>query len=287
MAVREDCGYTIISTLLEHGAYLAHQDSTGRTALHTFFNATVRSVIEYHYADADIVAKDFRGMTMAHYVSSSKSASCADLDRCLANGSHLNNFDDEGRTILHLASRRGNIGIMSRLLQEGGSDLLGADYKGRTALHFATESGRSSRAIHMLVGAGLDVNAVDHRSRTALHYAVCADNVAAVETLLSLGVTANLNAKDIHGWTAMDLAKRCQHTTVINAMISRGIPSSTTECEARLTTDHDEMDRPGSRVVIKKHWVVCRYHQSIIFVCSFMLLYYLVLVRGCLFLNHR
>jgi len=284
MAVREGCGHNVISTLLQHGADLAHQDSTGRTALHTFFNDTVRSVIESHYADADIVAKDFRGMTIAHYVSWSKSASCADLDRCLGNASQLDNSDDEGQKILHLASQRGNIGIMSRLLQEGGSGLLDADYKGRTALHFATESGRSSQAIHMLVRAGLDVNAVDHRSRTALHYAVCADNVAAVETLLSIGMTAKLNAKDVHGWTAMDLAKKCQHTAVIDIMTSRGIPSSITKCEARLSTDYDEMDRVESRAVMSEtHWAMCRYHQSLILVCSFMLMYYLILVRGLVF----
>ncbi|OAL49194.1 ankyrin [Pyrenochaeta sp. DS3sAY3a] len=284
MAVREGCGNNVISTLLQHGADLAHQDSTGRTPLHTFFNATVRSVIENHYADADIVAKDFRGMTIAHYVSWSKSSSCADLDRCLSNASHLDNPDNEGQTILHLASRRGNIGIMSRILQEGGSSLLDADYNGRTALHFATESGRSSQAIPILVNAGLDVHAVDHRSRTALHYAACADNVAAVEALLSIGRTADLNTKNIHGLTAMDLAKECRHTAVIDVMISRGIPPSITETEVRLSTDHDEMNRSKSSAVTSKmRWRICRYHQSLILVCSFMMTYYLILVQDLSF----
>lgn len=70
-------------------------------------------------------------------------------------------------------------------------------------------------------------------------------------------------------------------------MISGGIPPSITKCEARLRTDHDEVGRIKSTAVMSgTHWTLCRYHQSLILVCSFMFMY-LILVQGFVFSKHQ
>ena len=217
--MKKNCSYDVSSCLLRFGADLNHQDATGRTPLHVFFNESARSILEFHQEDADSTTQDSRGMNIVQYVSWSKSSLPIDLFRsCRGNISSLEVTDEEGRTALHFACQRGNLELLECLVNEQNAAISRPDWHGRTLMHYATESGRSAETIVMLARRGFNLRAVDHKGRTVLHHAASGRSVAAVEKLIELGAGDDLTVLDDDARTPLQLAALCGRTKTVELL---------------------------------------------------------------------
>lgn len=219
LAVKGKNNYEAVRLLLDHDADTNHQDITGGTALHGFFNETVRTLIELYQDDIEINSRDSYGMSIAHWVCRSKSSLPIDLQRCYnADPALIEAPDDNGRTPLYYACQRGNIAIIEKLLLETNRGSSSADWEGRTPMNYATESGRSAQVIDVLAREGFDVHATDDHDRIVLHHAAETGKVAAVEKLLKIGAGADLDTVDMDNRTPLQLAAWCGRTAVVDRL---------------------------------------------------------------------
>jgi ankyrin repeat protein len=105
---------------------------------------------------------------------------------------------------LNLASMKGHLDCISKLIDAGASVNL-KDVEGNAALAFSAEKGYLL-CVSVLINRGLaDVNAKNHLGFCALHMATDNRRLAVVSLLLER--SANVNAKSIEGYSAMDIAK--------------------------------------------------------------------------------
>ena len=156
-----------------------------------------------------------------------KMAGLAEKGKVAPLGKHLKNFeagvearDPEGRTLLMLASRRGDTELVFWLLDQG-ADVEAIDQPriGHTVLVHATQSLSPDRdkIIRRLVEAGADINRpCGQRRRTPLMHAAEADVYLdrvegpvfgnSTKTLIALG--ARMETKDARGNTVWQLIKK-------------------------------------------------------------------------------
>ncbi|XP_055848380.1 transient receptor potential channel pyrexia [Episyrphus balteatus] len=108
-------------------------------------------------------------------------------------------------TALHLAADEGNVECVDLLLSKGADAKL-KNHRGFTALHLAARTSSLECVESLLRNGNADSNAEDFDHRTPLHAAVGKSENAydILETLISWG--ANVNHKDIYGFTALHLA---------------------------------------------------------------------------------
>lgn len=108
-------------------------------------------------------------------------------------------------TALHLAADEGNVECVNLLLAKGADAKL-KNHRSFTALHLAARTSSLECVESLLRNGNADPNAEDFDHRTPLHAAVGKSENAydIVETLIQWG--ANVNHKDIYGFTALHLA---------------------------------------------------------------------------------
>lgn len=108
-------------------------------------------------------------------------------------------------TALHLAADEGNMECVKLLLAKGADATL-KNHRGFTALHLAARTSSLDCVRELLENGNANPNAEDFDQRTPLHAAVgkfdSAFNI--LELLISKG--ANVNHKDVYGFTALHLA---------------------------------------------------------------------------------
>jgi len=109
-----------------------------------------------------------------------------------------------------------------RILLEKGADPNTRDSEGRNALMVMSLEKRNENAVELiaetLLNAGCDINATDNKGRTPLIYAVIHEQLAAVKMLLKRG--ANINAKDLNGESAIDLARKSSNEEILESLFS-------------------------------------------------------------------
>ncbi|KAL6601773.1 hypothetical protein ACP70R_006089 [Stipagrostis hirtigluma subsp. patula] len=103
----------------------------------------------------------------------STSARIDELDDCL-----------EGLSLLHLACRVADVGMVELLLQYG-ANVNATDSRGRTPLHHSIMKGRHLYA-KLLLSRGADSQATDHDGRTPLQYAIDSGTIDDEEILVLL-----------------------------------------------------------------------------------------------------
>ncbi|GJM98315.1 hypothetical protein PR202_ga15311 [Eleusine coracana subsp. coracana] len=99
---------------------------------------------------------------------------------------HIDVLDDcvEGLSLLHLACRVADIGMVELLLQYG-ANVNSRDLRGRTPLHHSINKGRHMFA-KLLLFRGADSQATDRDGRTALQYAIDSGTIDDEEILVLL-----------------------------------------------------------------------------------------------------
>lgn len=183
-------------------------------------------------------------MTVLHYASWSKLASAKLVERIFirnspntSNGNHIHDQpldikDKWGRCILHFATQRGNIELMTYLLSKlNARQYAQDDYRGQSLLHYAAESRRTD-ALDLVIRFGVDVNARDNLGRTALHHAVLKRNFESVKHLLHHVGMERLDCLDKGGETPLDIATRLRVVPIADQLsVYGGAKSSTPDIE--------------------------------------------------------
>lgn len=129
-------------------------------------------------------------------------------------------------TALHLAADDGNTECVALLLAKG-ADAKVKNHRGFTPLHLAARTSSLEVAEQLLRDGNADPNAEDFDHRTPLHAAVGKSDSAfdILELLISWG--ANVNAKDVYGFTALHLAALDGLAPCVEMLIYHGADIST------------------------------------------------------------
>lgn len=129
-------------------------------------------------------------------------------------------------TALHLAADEGNAECVTLLLSKG-ADATVKNHRGFTPLHLAARTSSLEVTELLLRDGKADPNAIDFDHRTPLHAAVGKSDSAfdILETLISWG--ANVNAKDVYGFTALHLAALDGLAHCVEMLIYHGADVST------------------------------------------------------------
>lgn len=138
------------------------------------------------------------------------------VQKLLDRGINVNarNLNDE--TALMMASAGGFTEVVKMLI-EANADAARRDSTGNTALAFAAIFGRDEVA-KLLISKRVDVNAADKFGNTALHHAIKCGKESIAMSLVQAGAKSTL--KDKHGDTAASLAKSKSMTSLASAMSS-------------------------------------------------------------------
>ena len=199
-AMARSDNYNVARTLIENGADLSSKAVDGKTPFHNIFNNTISHVLMRDDCLENMLP-DSEAMSITHFLAwSSKSTPEIFQRGHLYDHADLFSADNLGRTCLHFAASRGNVGVLSYLLRRVSSEgLEQKDIQGRTPFHYAAESSRAAEVIDMLVGRGCNIHAVDDRGRTALHWAARWNDFKAVKKLIAIGEGGTLILSDKYG----------------------------------------------------------------------------------------
>ncbi len=163
----------------------------------------------------DVNMKDEFGCTPLHWAVAADSPELVDL--LIQRGADLNAKDASGFTPMMSAR---NVPMLERLISKGADLRLkcGTLEDGRTVLHLASRDGRKDMA-EFLVHKGIDVSIRANHGATPLHDAARCGHADVVTFLLSNG--ADINALDM-GVTPIATASRRGHTEVVNILREHG-----------------------------------------------------------------
>ena len=200
-AMAKNNNYDVARTLIENGADLSSQAVDGKTPFHSIFNNTISHVL-LRDDWLENVLPDSEGMSITHFLAwSSKSTPEIFQRGQLYDYADLFSADGLGRTCLHLAASRGNLGVLSHLSRLASpEDVEKKDHRGRTPLHYAVQSSRAAGAIDILVDMDCNVFALDDSGLTAFHWAAQWNNLKAIEKLIAIVNEENHFSADINGY---------------------------------------------------------------------------------------
>ncbi len=115
----------------------------------------------------------------------------------------INEKSDQGNTALHYASYRGNIEIISKLI-DNGAELEVVNNRGLNVLHMAAQGNQPGALIYFKEKCSMNIQSVDDLGSTPLHWACYTGSETSVLFLLSWQI--NVNAQDREGLTPLHLA---------------------------------------------------------------------------------
>ena len=136
----------------------------------------------------------------------------------LEHGADVDYQDNDGKNLLHIASRHSSIEI-TRLLLDHGVNLNAFDTCGETPLHDASSKGQITVVV-LLIEHGADVNARNKSGSTPLHKAARGGRLEIVQLLLDHG--ANVNAQREDRWTALHVAAYNGRFQVVEVLVEHG-----------------------------------------------------------------
>lgn len=252
-------------SLLTAGADIFVEDVGGQTALHTYYNDVTRFIFQYCLNEIDLWTQDSQGMTAMHYFCWSSRTPMDLVTRIQFEENHSMTSqcpscfelkDASGRSMLHFATQRGNLELMRLLLcHPSAQKLMEPDYFGRSLLHYAVETSRVG-AIDMLLECNLGLNVRDKEGRTLMHQAAMKNSLAAIKHLEHLGVSDQLNVRDISKRTPLELALAYRSRAVVE-YFQKSLPKKNLQ-EYGSSTMTSELFSDTSRSPRWRGWIEVR-----------------------------
>ncbi|KAJ3523186.1 hypothetical protein NM208_g12550 [Fusarium decemcellulare] len=145
----------------------------------------------------DISVRDNNGRTLLYLASRDEKES--DMKFLIENGADINCRNSTGHTPLHIAATKGKESIVGFLIKNG-ADINSRDSTGCTPLHGALIHGRE-RGVRLLLENGADVNLPNNEGVTPLHRASRRESESIVKLLIENG--ADINFRDKKGNTPL------------------------------------------------------------------------------------
>lgn len=115
----------------------------------------------------------------------------------------INEKSEQGHTALHYASYRGNIDIITKLV-ENGAEVEVVNNRGLNVLHMAAQGNQPNALVYFKENFFMNIHSVDDLGSTPLHWACYTGSETAVIFILSWD--PNVNAQDREGLSPMHLA---------------------------------------------------------------------------------
>ena len=207
-ALTTDNNYTVARVLIENGADLANRAADGKTPLHSLFNNTVSEILtKDHWIEP--VSPDSEGLSITHFLAWSSRTQLEVFQHGRKyDETDLWAVDSLGRTCLHLAASRGNLDVLTCLLQRASlSEVNRRDFQGLPPLHYATQSSRAVEVIDILIASNCSIDAVDNLGQTALHWAARWENLEAAKKLRALDLGGCLSREYLKDQLPSDLVR--------------------------------------------------------------------------------
>ena len=150
---------------------------------------------------------------------SAQAGNVTEVERMLLDGADVNSRDEEGATLLMLASHAGNP-VLVTLLIESGAHVNAQDMRGWSAISHAVYNAEYKRGfadvVQVLINAGADIEAAIGYGVRPLMLAAGYGETAVVEVLLKAG--ADVLAQNEGGYTALMMVKQKHYVDVVNLL---------------------------------------------------------------------
>ena len=147
------------------------------------------------------------------------------LDVLLTKGANVNAVNPQyfNITALHIASERGNVNAIERLLRAPGVNVNIKDNRGYSPLHLAAMNDQGESIRTLITFPNIDINIEDREENTALHTAAFYNKAISIRSLLTArGI--NVNKKNRDRKTPLHLATYNNRVDSIRALLTaRGI----------------------------------------------------------------
>lgn len=186
-----------------------------REPVHLYNAKTPSEVEEFLKAGAQLEEENQEGQTALFVACVSDNLSV--LETLLLHGADPTTTDRFGCPAIQMASEKGNINIVRRLLEEKTVDVNLADES--SALIQASEEGHTD-VVDYLLGHGADPNVTSCIGTTALMVACTAEKIDVVDRLLKAG--ADVHAEEVYGWTAIMSAACAGNLGLIDRLVIYG-----------------------------------------------------------------
>ncbi|KAL0030594.1 hypothetical protein WJX79_007768 [Trebouxia sp. C0005] len=210
-----------VRLLIQHGANVHAVSTNGDTALHVAAAQGSTAAIEALLTQgADASNTNDRDQTPLYCAVEHQHTAAAHLLGSVSPAT-VNKADEWGLTPLHIASRSGNVNIVTALILCQ-ADPLQQSWDKRTALHFAAQHRHpalQNPADHFRWQKHL-LNLKDHQGNTALHVAVIEGMTEPVQVLLQDG--ADINTLGQQQQTPLMLARQFKHIDVEHLLTQAG-----------------------------------------------------------------
>jgi ankyrin repeat protein len=199
-----------VKLLIDKGADVNALISNGTNAIHLAADLghveCLEALLEAPSADPNIrICIREKESTALHLAADEGNIQCVSL--LLEKGADAKMKNHRGFTALHLAARVSSLECVELILQMSDADPNSEDFDQRTALHAALgKSEQSIDIIEMLVACKADVNHKDIFGYTPVHLAGLEGLTQCVEALIYFG--ADVTSKSKRGTTALSVIKR-------------------------------------------------------------------------------
>ena len=221
----------VVQLLIDAGADIETKDNHGRSPVHCACVSGALDVVKMLVrVGAGVCVTDCRGatcLTLASYCGHTETVrylvGLPEVD--------VNHRDSDSNTVLHWAVEQTHTGVV-QLLIDAGADIETKDNHGHPPLHYACDSGALD-IVKMLVEAGAGVrDTTENGGSTCLTLAAECGCTETVRYLVGLP-EVDVNHRDSDNDTALYLARKDNHTDIVQLLIDAGADMDTENTDGR------------------------------------------------------